>query len=99
MTERLLELIFSTSKHFFTEALTEYNAPPAAWVFVIAAGGAAGRRDFTALTQHFQTLWKAAVDAKMPGFHTRPPASKPAKPVRTTLEAGLGTHDGGESAN
>ena len=96
MTERLLELIFSSSKHFSTEALKEYNAAPAAWVFVIGAGGAAGQRDFAALTQHFQTLWKAAVDAKMPGFHTRPPASKPARPVRTTLEAGLSTYDSGD---
>ena len=87
--ERLLEMIFQCSKHFSTLALTEYNAPPANWQFTIAGGPAAGQRDFTALTAHFHALWKAAVDSKLPGFHARPPAAKPATPMRTTLEAGL----------
>jgi hypothetical protein len=88
-TERLLELIFECSKHFSTLALTEYNAPAANWQFVIAAGPAAGQRDFTAATAHFHGLWKQAVESKLPGFHARAPAAKPATPVRTTVEAGL----------
>jgi hypothetical protein len=95
--ERLLEMIFQCSKHFSTLALTEYNAPPANWQFTIAGGPAVGQRDFTALTAHFHALWKAAVDSKLPGFHARPPAAKPATPMRTTLEAGLLAHDGAGS--
>ena len=41
MTERLLELIFTCSKHFSQSALTEYNAQPADWAFVVP-GAAAG---------------------------------------------------------
>ena len=47
--ERLLELIFHCSKHFHTEATTEYNALPGARRFEIAAGPLAGERDFDAL--------------------------------------------------
>ena len=42
-TERLLECIFTTSKHFSETALNEYNAVGAARRFVIAAGPLAGR--------------------------------------------------------
>ena len=93
--ERLLELIFSCSKHFSQSALIEYNAAPAQWQFVIAGGAAAGQRDFGNLTAHYHSLWKAAVAAKMPGFHKRAPASRPPAPVRTTLESGLVTSEVG----
>ena len=87
--ERLLELIFNCSKHFSNMALIEYNAPAAQWQFRHAGGPAIGQRDFAALAGHYQSLWKQAVNSKLAGFHTRAPAAKPAKPIRTTLEAGM----------
>ena len=56
--ERLLELIFQCSKHFHNDALIEYNRTAASWAFIIAAGPAAGQRDFAALTAHFDGLWR-----------------------------------------
>jgi hypothetical protein len=101
--DKLLELIFSCSKHFSTDALTEYNAAPADWQYAIPAGAgvAAGQRDFAGITRAFHVLWKAAVDAKLPGFHVRAPSAKPAKATRTTLEAGLLASESGgdERAN
>ena len=49
-TERLLECIFTCSKHFSETAMTEFNALPANWMFgPIAAGGPfAGQRDLDA---------------------------------------------------
>ena len=95
--DRMLELIFSCSKHFSQAATVEYNAQPADWEFAMPAGGpAAGQRDFNGLTQHFHMLWRQAVLSNLPGFHKRAPAAKPAKPVRTTLEAGLQAVEGGE---
>ena len=88
-TERLLEMIFDTSKHFHVEATTEYNAPVASRRFQIVAGPAAGQRDFQACAMHFHNLWKSAVEARLPGFHPQAPKAKPAQQVRQTLEAGL----------
>ena len=88
-TERLLELIFSSSKHFSESATIEYNAAAAARKFQIIAGPAAGQRDFAACTIHYHTLWKGAFDGKLSGFHHRAPAARPAQNTRTTLEAGL----------
>ena len=93
-TERLLECIFTTSKHFSETALNEYNAVGAARRFVIAAGPIAGQRDFNACANSFHALWKAAVKSKMPGFHVRAPAARPASNTRTTIEAGLVTDEG-----
>ena len=76
-TERLLECIFTTSKHFSETALNEYNAVGAARRFVIAAGPLAGQRDFNACATHFHALWKAAVKSKMPGFHVRTRSRRP----------------------
>ena len=64
MAEKLLECIFTTSKHFSQSALTEYNATAANRQFRTAAGG----RDLTALENHYHTLWENAVNARLPGF-------------------------------
>ena len=95
MTERLLELIFTCSKHFHQLAVTQYNAPPAQWLFTIAAGPAAGQRAFRQYQDYFHQQWKQAVQSKLPGFHVREPVRKPAAPVRQTLEAGLSAVEGG----
>ena len=92
--ERLLELIFQCSKHFHTEATTEYNALPGARRFEIAAGPLAGERDFDALSQHFQTSWQTAVASKLAGFHTRAPSARPPTHTRQTLESGLRAYEG-----
>jgi hypothetical protein len=95
MTERLLELIFTCSKHCHQLAVSQYNAPPNAWMFTVAAGAAAGQRDFRRTQDHFHQQWKQAVQSKLPGFHVRDAARKPAAPVRQTLEAGLSAAEGG----
>ena len=88
-TEKLLELIFTSSKHFSESATIEYNAAVAARRFQIIGGPAAGQRDFAACTTHYHTLWKGAFDGKLPGFHHRAPVARPAENTRTTLESGL----------
>ena len=76
-TEKLLELIFTSSKHFSESATIEYNAAAAARRFQIAGGPGAGQRDFAACTAHYHTLWKlGAFDGKLPGFHHRDPAAR-----------------------
>ena len=89
MTEKFLEMLFSISKHFSESALVEYNAPAANWQFVLNAGPANGQRDFHACVRHYHLLWQAAVNSRLPGFHTRAPVARPATNARQTLEAGL----------
>ena len=88
--EKLLEVIFTTSKHFSEQATVEYNAPPASRRFQNAA---TNHRDFAALEAHYQELWSAAMSARLPGFHVRAPQQRSAAPTRNTLEAGLATSD------
>ena len=87
--EKLLECIIDSSKHFSESATTEYNAVAGQWSFEHAAGTPlAGQRDVEELAKHYDGLWKAAVDAKLPGFHTRAPAKRVPPPSRQTMEAG-----------
>ena len=67
--EKLLEVIFTTSKHFSEQATVEYNAPAASRRFQNAA---TGERDFAALEAHYQELWSAAMTARLPP-HFIPP--------------------------
>ena len=90
MAERLLECIFEASKHFSESAVTEYNLPAGQRSFeYVAPNPNAPHRNFGAIEDHYHQLWKAAVDSKMPGFHVREPAKRPAAAVRHTLESGL----------
>ena len=90
LTEKLLEMLFQTSKHFSESATVEYNAPAGSRKFEHPAGHArAGQRDFRACEAHFHALWSSAVRSRMPGFHTRAPTAKPSAPTRNTLESGL----------
>ena len=96
MAERLLELIFSCSKHFSESAMTEYNAPAAQWAFVIPAGAPnAGQRDLNAIEKHFHALWSQAVHSRLAGFHVREPVKRPATadPRRNTVEGGLAANE------
>ena len=87
--EKLLECIIDASKHFSESATTEYNAVAGQWTFEHAAGTPlAGERDVDRLATHYDGLWKAAVDAKLPGFHIRAPAKRVPPPNRQTMEAG-----------
>ena len=87
--EKLLECIIDASKHFSESATTEYNAVAGQWVFEHPAGTPlAGQRDVDKLATHYDGLWKAAVDAKLPGFHVRAPAKRVPPPNRQTMEAG-----------
>ena len=87
--EKLLECIIDASKHFSESATTEYNAIAGQWLFEHAAGTPlAGQRDVDKLATHYDGLWKAAVDAKLPGFHVRAPAKRVPPPNRQTMEAG-----------
>ena len=88
MAEKLLECIFTTSKHFSEGAIIEYNATPANRQFQTPAG-----RDFSGLETHYHTLWENAVNSRLPGFQTRAPQTRPAAATRNTLEAGLATTD------
>ena len=88
-TEKLLELIFTASRHFSESATVEFNAAAGLRRFSIAAGAAAGHRDFNACTQHYHTLWKSAVENKLPGFHVRAPSARPLAGTRQTLESGM----------
>ena len=84
MAEKLLECIFTTSKHFSEGAIIEYNATPANRQFHFA-----GARDFTGLETHYHTLWENAVNSRLPGFQTRAAQTRQASATRQTLEAGL----------
>ena len=88
-TERLLECIFDTSKHFSEQAIIEYNAVVGQRQFEHAAGPFVGERDFDGLTAHYHALWSQAVSSKLPGFHVRPPQARGAATTRGTLEQGL----------
>ena len=70
-TEKLLELIFTSSKHFSESATIEYNAAVAARRFQIAGGPGAGQRDFAACTAHYHTLWKGAFRRSYPSMQCR----------------------------
>ena len=87
--ERLLECIIDASKHFSESATTEYNATAGQWAFEHAAGTPlAGQRNVDELAKHYDGLWKAAVDSKLPGFHIRAPAKRAPAPSRQTMEVG-----------
>ena len=90
MTEKLLECIFTTSKHFHESATLEYNATVGSRQFEHPAGSAlAGQRDFNACEAHFNSLWRSAVRAKLAGFTPRAAAPKTASSGRQTIEQGL----------
>ena len=96
--EKMLECIFTTSKHFSAEALTEYNEPVGnrRWEKLPPGGGLAPMvRDYAACKAHFDTLWKQAVKSRMPGFHTRAKGTRPVASTRQTLEQGLAFTEGG----
>lgn len=86
--EKMLECIFSTSKHFMSRALEEYNktAGNREWEHVV---GGANVRDLAACKLHFHTQWKQAVENRTPGFHVREKIARPARSTRQTLEQGL----------
>ena len=100
-TEKFLECLFTTSKHFSEGALIEYQAAagarqfehPAPAAAAIAAALAAGlpaptqQRNFRACEQHYAPLWANAVKTKAAGFHPRAPVARPATSVRQTLES------------
>ena len=93
-TEKLLECIFNCSKHFSETATIEYNAAAGSRKFeLVAPHPLAGQRDFARCTSHYHLLWKAAVDAKLPGFHSRAAAPRQAQNMRQTLESGLSSFE------
>ena len=95
ITEKLLECIFQTSKHFSEGSLQEYNAVPADWRFVHAAGAPlAGQRDLAACEAHYHNLWSQAVRDKLPGFHLREPVRRSSTGGKQVLEAGMHANDG-----
>ena len=54
MTEKLLECIADSSRHFHELAMTEYNALPGSRKFEVAAGlPNAGNRDFVGCVDHY----------------------------------------------
>lgn len=90
LTEKLLECIFQSSKHFSESSLKEYNAAPADWTFVHAPGTPnAGERHLSDCETYYHALWSQAVRDRLPGFHRREPARRPPARSNTTLEAGL----------
>ena len=94
MTEKLLECIFATSKHFSEGATIEYKAMAGNRQFEIAVGlPNAGQRDLQACELHYHSLWKSAVENRLPGFQKRQPSTRPTAPTRNTLEGGLSAFD------
>lgn len=64
MTERLLEMFFSSSKLLMEQAIAEYNAAAGARQFQHAAGTPlAGQRDFNACVVYYTALWRQAVES------------------------------------
>lgn len=96
MAEKVLEQIFTTSKHFSEGALTEYNALPANRQFQTPPGPLT-MRDLVGLEAHYHSLWENAVNARLPGFHSRAPQSRPATSTRNTLESGLSASESSAS--
>ena len=97
-TEKLLECLFSCSKHFGETATVEYNRPAGSRQFELAPPHPmAGQRDFARCTDHYHLLWKAACESKLPGFHTRAAAPRQAANVRQTLESGLSSFESNRS--
>ena len=95
MGDRLLECIFTTSKHFSESALLEYNLPQGQRQFeLVAPHPQAGHRDFNAIEAYFHPLWHAAVTSRLPGFHQRAPAQRHVTPVHHSVESGLFASDG-----
>ena len=91
MAEKMLECIFTTSKHFSEGALIEYNAPAGSRMFELP--GPPIVRDFTGLEGHYHDLWENAVNSRLPGFQQRAATARPASVTRNTLEAGLAMLD------
>ena len=93
--EKLLELIFTASKHFSQTALVEYNAAPADWKFQRPGpGNGPPVRDLHACMDHYHVLWSQAVKSKLAGFAPRGPVKKAATPARHTVEEGLAALQG-----
>ena len=66
LTEKLLECIADSSRHFHELAMTEYNALPGHRKFEVAAPpGGVSRRDFLACVDHYHRLWRSAVRSKV----------------------------------
>ena len=94
MGDRLLECIFTTSKHFSQSALQEYNLPQGQRQFEHGAPHPqAGERDFNAIEAYYHPLWHAAVSSRLPGFHQRAPAQRHVTPVRHTVDSGLSARE------
>jgi hypothetical protein len=67
MSERLLECIFTSSKHFSEGAIIEYNAHQGERQHELRAPHPqAGDRDFNSIEEHYHPLWHAAVTSKLP---------------------------------
>jgi hypothetical protein len=100
MTEKLLEMIYTTSKHFSENATLEYNKAAGQRAFEhVPPHPLAGQRNFRACEQHYSTLWSQAFRSKLPGFAHMPPTKRPAEPTRNTLESGMAARDAREEAN
>ena len=100
MTEKLLEMIYTTSKHFSENATLEYNKVAGQRAFEhVPPHALAGQRNFRACEQHYSTLWSQAFRSKLPGFAHMPPTKRPAEPARNTLESGMAARDAREEAN
>jgi len=66
LTEKLLESIADSSRHFHELAMTEYNALPGTRKFELPAGQPyAGSRDFLSCVEHYHRLWRSAVRSRV----------------------------------
>ena len=66
LTEKLLECIADSSRHFHEHAMTEYNALPGHRKFEVAGvSGAPSKRDFLGCVGHHQRLWRSAIRNKV----------------------------------
>jgi hypothetical protein len=66
LTEKLLECIADSSRHFHELAMTEYNALPGTRKFEVPAGQPnAGSRDFLSCVEHYHRLWRSAVRSRV----------------------------------
>jgi hypothetical protein len=66
LTEKLLECIADSLRHFHELAMTEYNTLPGTKKFEVPAGQPnAGSRDFLSCVEHYQRLWRSTVRSRV----------------------------------
>lgn len=81
-SERFLEMLMDSSKLFNENATDEYNQTAGSRRFEHTEHAVHGNhRDFDGLIGHYDQLWSAAFNSKLPGFDPKPPTKRPAPSV------------------